>query len=509
MTNSNCQAVRMVRSRKTIADAQALAAAHDGKCISTDIINTKTRLEWQCKFEHELFLASYNNVAKGHWCSKCAGNKKKTLAEMKALAAQQGGRCLSASYQNSKTKLLWQCELEHELFFMRANNVQQGQWCPECSGKKRLTLKSVQLLAEPFGGKCVSKLVKNSKQKLKWQCAEGHLFERRPNDIQQGYWCTVCQPRENRKKTLEDIQELARSRGGECLSTKYDGNKTELKWRCAEGHEFYRRPNTIQQGAAWCTECTVHLRERLVRACFEEIFNDQFPKTRPSWLLSDTGRKIELDGFNKRLSLAFEHHGEQHYRRLPYFQRTPDAFRRQLKIDELRRNECQRQGVTLIEIPYTVPVDDLFSHVLGALDELRVSYPPDASKKKLSNAPSLRGTYLKEIRETARKHGLVLISHEYKGSQKPLKFECLSGHQFMRRPANLNRGATNCPHCIGIAPFSIEFMRAYSRKRNAECLSTVYENNKQQLEWRCRKHNHVFSQPWNKVSTGRWCRFCK
>ena len=128
MTNSNCQAVRMVRSRKTIADAQALAAAHDGKCISTDIINTKTRLEWQCKFEHELFLASYNNVAKGHWCSKCAGNKKKTLAEMKALAAQQGGRCLSASYQNSKTKLLWQCELEHELFFMRANNVQQGQW---------------------------------------------------------------------------------------------------------------------------------------------------------------------------------------------------------------------------------------------------------------------------------------------------------------------------------------------------------------------------------------------
>lgn len=71
----------MVRSRKTIADAQALAAAHDGKCISAEIFDTKTRLKWQCKFEHELFLASYNNVAKGHWCSKCAGNKKKTNAQ--------------------------------------------------------------------------------------------------------------------------------------------------------------------------------------------------------------------------------------------------------------------------------------------------------------------------------------------------------------------------------------------------------------------------------------------
>ena len=40
------------------------------------------------------------------------------------------------------------------------------------------------------------------------------------------------------KLTIEQMQALAKKRGGVCLSKRYDGTHTKLRWRCAEGHEW-------------------------------------------------------------------------------------------------------------------------------------------------------------------------------------------------------------------------------------------------------------------------------
>ena len=54
--------------------------------------------------------------------------------------------------------------------------------------------------------------------------------------------------------TMRDMQELASSRGGQCLSTEYVDTKTKLKWKCAFGHEWEATPRLLKAGH-WCPEC--------------------------------------------------------------------------------------------------------------------------------------------------------------------------------------------------------------------------------------------------------------
>ena len=54
--------------------------------------------------------------------------------------------------------------------------------------------------------------------------------------------------------TLKDMQELAKARGGQCLSTDYVDIKSKLKWKCGFGHEFEATPRLILAGH-WCNEC--------------------------------------------------------------------------------------------------------------------------------------------------------------------------------------------------------------------------------------------------------------
>jgi len=54
--------------------------------------------------------------------------------------------------------------------------------------------------------------------------------------------------------TIKDMQELASSRGGQCLSAEYIDIKTKLKWKCAFGREWEATPRLMKAGH-WCPEC--------------------------------------------------------------------------------------------------------------------------------------------------------------------------------------------------------------------------------------------------------------
>ena len=111
---------------------------------------------------------------------------------------------------------------------------------------KRLTIEDMHELAERKGGKCLSKKYVNPYTKLKWQCKEGHEWETNPVNVRnKGRWCPVCGG--NRSLTIEEMHELAESRGGKCLSDKYTNDRTKLKWQCREGHEWWATPNNIKE----------------------------------------------------------------------------------------------------------------------------------------------------------------------------------------------------------------------------------------------------------------------
>lgn len=192
----------------TIEDMQILAGEKNGKCLSKKFLGTKEKLEWQCSEGH-IFWKIPNSVITGTWCREC-GNKigadkiRKTIEEMHEVAKSRKGRCLSDKYITTDTKLKWQCEKGHE-WMATPHTVKRGSWCPTCGhikigDLKRKTIEEMQEIAKGKNGICLSKKYVNSKNKLQWRCKEGHIFWRKPNDVQQGHWCPICAKTEKKYK---------------------------------------------------------------------------------------------------------------------------------------------------------------------------------------------------------------------------------------------------------------------------------------------------------------------
>ena len=91
----------------------------------------------------------------------------------------------------------------------------------------------MQNLAKKRGGKCLSSKYYNIDTKLKWVCEKGHTWNAIPYTIKKGTWCPNCV---GKNKTISDMQNLAKKRGGKCLSSKYYNNRTKLEWECKKGH---------------------------------------------------------------------------------------------------------------------------------------------------------------------------------------------------------------------------------------------------------------------------------
>ena len=62
---------------------------------------------------------------------------EKYLDELKQIAKSRGGKCLSTNYVNAKTKLEWQCKEDHTWFAV-PHHVKDGSWCPKCYNLKRI-----------------------------------------------------------------------------------------------------------------------------------------------------------------------------------------------------------------------------------------------------------------------------------------------------------------------------------------------------------------------------------
>ena len=433
------------KKRKTIEDMRNLAKSLYGECLSEVYVSNHAKLLWRCAQGHE-WQAIPSNVQQRHWCPICAGNQPKTIQDMQKMAGSHGGRCLSTVYVNGTTKLLWRCSRGHEWETL-PSGIQQGNWCPACVGKKRKTIEDMRLLAESRGGKCLSEVCTNTKSDLLWCCSEGHKWWASPNEIQQGNWCPSCS---GRGKTIEDMKKLAKSRGGNCLSQIYAGAHRQLRWRCVEGHEWRAKPNTVQSGS-WCPLCKTNISERICRGVFESLFNERFPKIRPDWLVSPEGHKMELDGYCAALRLAFEYNGEQHYTNVGHFHEDAEAFAKRREADDWKVQLCNGHRIRLFVIPYTIKYDELEAFIRSEANTWGVSVPRKEWVDWRNLARIYDSRALNRMQEIALSHGGRCLSKTYIDSSTKLLWECSEGHRWDAQPNNIQRGAwcPKCRHRAG------------------------------------------------------------
>ncbi len=106
-------------------------------------------------------------------------------------------------------------------------------------------------------------------------------------------------------------------------------------------------------------QCKFHL---------ENIFKLPFYKVRPNFLRNEvTGHNLEIDLYNNDLRLGIEVQGDQHYKFTPFFHRNKETFMLQRYRDEMKKQKCQKEGITLIEIPYKVGEKGLKKYLINQL----------------------------------------------------------------------------------------------------------------------------------------------
>ena len=175
------------------------------------------------------------------------GNPPLTIEEIQEIAESRGGRCLSKTYQGVRVKLQWECAEKHKWWATPRNIKSNKSWCPICSVASRLNIEEMREIAKSRGGFCHSDTYEGSIVELLWECSEGHMWWASPSNVKyQESWCPVCCG--NMKLSLDELEAIAKSLGGRCLSKEYINNYSKMKWRCRKGHEWEAPAKTIKRG---------------------------------------------------------------------------------------------------------------------------------------------------------------------------------------------------------------------------------------------------------------------
>ena len=476
---------------------QALARARGGLCLSTEYVNARTHLRWRCAEGHE-WEAVPSSIVQGTWCPHCAGTTPLTLDDMREMARSRGGECLSTAYVNLTTRMRWRCAEGHEWEAV-PNHCRRGSWCPYCAGRPPRTIEDMHGLARANGGKCLSRRYVNTQTHLRWRCAAGHEWEAAPSNITQGRWCPHCAG--NIRRTIDDMREVAQSRGGECLSRRYLNAHTHLRWRCAEGHEWKTKPAIIMQGM-WCPRCvknaplTIDDLHQSARAMGGECLSRSYRPSRPIL----------------RWRCAVGHEWTAHPRLVRAGRWCPRCGGvSRLTIERVHEVVASKGGV-LLDTKYrssTAPLRVRCSAGHGwrttAMSIMSGTWCQQCWHEARRGQPAPQLT-IRDMHDVASARGGTCLSEFYVNSRTKLRWRCHDGHEWEAAPAQV-RHRSWCPKCAYLHRGTIDGMRALAVALGGVCLSEAYHNHRDVLRFGCAR-GHVFTATGMMVKSGVWCPTC-
>lgn len=368
--------------------------------------------------------------------------------------------------------------------------------------------------AEAHGGELLSSGYTSAKDKYLWRCAKGHRWESRACDLcAKDLWCPICDGRRHRYSLVE-MQDIAASRNGECLSDEYVNTQSRLMWKCAHGHVWEAVPQSVINGS-WCPVCSTGLGERLTRAVFEQLFSERFERSYPEWLTTDDGIQLELDGYNALKGLAFEHQGSQHYASSAFFSLKMPFHQRQ-QYDARKRRLCKEHDVVLVEVPEVgtrTKLQDLQLFIESELEKNGIVPPNRGTTISYVDAYTTDSscTYLHKLRAIAAERGGSCLETVYKGSKAHHLFRCSEGHEWATTAESVFAGKW-CPYCSAkkkadVARTPIETLQDYAKRKGGQLVSASYRSGNDLLEWECAR-GHRWKAKWNNIRMGKWCPYC-
>ena len=467
-------------------------------------------------------------------------HKSYKIEDLQKEAIERNGICLSKKYYGALKNHEWKCNIcDHKWKASWSGINNNGSWCPKCSWKeaglksRKFKIGDLQKHAKNNNGKLISKEYTIDRIKVEWFCNK-HNFNwfATWDKIKRGRWCPKC-AREKIKAgslyTIEEIKEIAKKYNGELLSKEYLGINKLHKFKCANNHIFLRKPERITKSNplqnTWCTKCkSRNHSEDFCRAVAEIAFKKEFNNGYPfDWLVTSSGRKMQLDGYNSELKLAFEYQGVQHKKIFKNWNQNKSSLEKRIKDDYLKKSLCKKNGIQLVTIndfgpPAKLKITDLIRHVTSAFKKDKIFLPKIDENKVLKKYYEFKISIIKDLKKKAFKFGLILKSKIYLGMNTRCDWECKKcKYKWKSSLSSIFYSNSRCPSCMGNAKHSLDVMKKLAKSKGGECISKIYKNIKTKLTWKCGVCKNEWKAEYTNIRDrivkgkkikGSWCPKC-
>jgi hypothetical protein len=303
-------------------------------------------------------------------------------------------------------------------------------------------LERLQALALSRGGSCLSDQFVSDKTKLRWKCANGHEWEAVPYSVRAGTWCPYCAKKKvDPALRIADMHLVAEQRGGKCHATTYDGPNVKSLWTCSRGHQWRAVGREVIKGK-WCPQCA--------------------------------GRLGKEDGLAQMRAAAQQRGGEclaTEYKSVTtlVYWRCSQGHEWRATYESIRNGSWCRICAGVAKRPFT------------SLSDLATSY------------------------------GGVCLSNSYSTYLDDLKWRCKKGHEWISNINSILNGHW-CPMChwvrakrtILLAPSAA----AYAAERGGSCLTPNYNDIEDRVVMRCGRGHEFAGKVSSFLIMGQWCYYC-
>jgi hypothetical protein len=481
--------------------------------------------------------------------------KKWTIEQMQELASENGGKCLSEKYVNSRSHLEWVCEEGHN-WKASASSVKSGRWCKICfpsntfrpCSKKFTDSASSQLLLEwalDLNKLSPDQFSSQSKRKVYWRCSLNHVWQATVQARTRGTGCPECF-----KRDRGDILRIAKlKKSGTSFAKKYpyllsewDYEKNEIDpnkvaphsnikvfWRCKHNHSFKASIDNRTLGDSGCPYCSSQT-SRLeifilceLRSIFKEVI----------WRRKFDG--VEADIFLNTEQIAIEVDGEYWHKDKIELDKKKSKFFEKLGIKLVRIRSSLLPSIKGLQILYSKNKDEfeivveLFELLTKEIDNLnlqqylldKVRKGEDEYKEITSRLPappeekSLAFLYPNLIKEWDYQKNAPLTPDLFSaGSNLKAWWVCFKNHSWESTIKNRTGKNSGCPDChkdrlIKIRKQAIKEIMHYAKINGGTCDTSNYINSSNgNVQWTC-SENHTWNSRYDfLVKKGKWCPIC-
>ena len=467
-------------------------------------------------------------------------HKAYKIEDLKNEAIKRNGICLSKIYLGAHGKYDWKCNTcnhQWEASWSGINN--NGSWCPNCGQIKgglktrKYKIGDLQKFAKKKDGKLISKNYEHTKKKVQWYCNK-HKYKWFASweKVRLNRWCPKCGREITRQASLysiEDIKIIAEKYKGKLLSKKYLGVEKLHKFKCSNNHIFWKKPLSLTKSNplsnSWCSFCkSRNHAEDFCRAVIETAYKKEFPNGYFfDWLINSLGKRMQLDGYNSSLKLAFEYQGIQHTKVFKNWNINSSTLKKRKEDDLTKLRLCKKMGIKLVQIndfgKYSnKSTIDLINHIRKSFKKSKISLPKVDSENVIRKFNFYKISNIKELTKKALKRGLILKSKTFMGMNSKAKWKCKKcKYKWTVSFNSVFYSNTGCPKCAGNLKHSLEIVKQLAISKGGECLSKTYKNLKTPLLWKCGTCDHKWYTGFGNVKErvvkgkllkGSWCPKC-